>query len=258
GLGAWLYLRSNGETPAPMTAPQGNTPVAQQQTGEAPAPIEPVTGSPTLDQPATYVPKNNIVEIDLSQYAGYGGLIVANGGLEPNPDSFFAKQYGFQVKLSVSEEETWGKLNNGRFAASATTTDVLAVLGRQFEVTVPVQIGFSRGADMIVVDLGIASVNQLAGKVVAGSQFNESEFFLRYLAQEAGLQVKVLRDLDARPGPREVGIVFYEDAFAACDAYAYELKGKQRLSGCVGWSPKTDEVIARSQGKAKMLVSNRN
>jgi len=255
GLGAWLYLRS-GESPT--TAPAENTPVAQQE-GEAPTPIEPVTGSPVLDQPATYVPKNNIVEIDLSEYAGYGGLIVANGGLEPNPDSFFAKQYGFQVKLSVSEEETWGKLNNGRFAAAATTTDVLAVLGRQFDVTVPVQIGFSRGADMIVVDQGIASVNQLAGKVVAGSQFNESEFFLRYLAQEAGLQVKVLRDLAARPGPREVGIVFYEDAFVACDAYAYELKGKQpRLNGCVGWSPKTDEVIEGSQGKAKMLVSNRN
>jgi NitT/TauT family transport system substrate-binding protein len=205
------------------------------------------------------VPKNNIVEIDLSEYAGYGGLIVANGGLEPNPDSFFAKQYGFQVKLSVSEEETWGKLNNGRFAAAATTTDVLAVLGRQFDVAVPVQIGFSRGADMIVVDQGIASVNQLAGKVVAGSQFNESEFFLRYLAQEAGLRVKVLRDLDARPSPQEIGMVFYEDAFVACDAYAYELKGKQpRLNGCVGWSPKTDEVIEGSQGKAKMLVSNRN
>jgi NitT/TauT family transport system substrate-binding protein len=255
GLGAWLYMR-NAESPP--TEPSGNTPVAQQ-TGEAPTPIEPVTGSPVLDQPAAYVPKNNIVEIDLSEYAGYGGLIVANGGLAPNPDSFFAKQYGFQVKLSVSEEETWGKLNNGHFAASATTTDVLAVLGRQFDVTVPVQIGFSRGADMIVVDQGVASINQLAGKVVAGSQFNESEFFLRYLAQEAGLQVKVLRDLDARPGPHEVGMVFYEDAFAACDAYAYELKGKQpRLNGCVGWSPKTDEVIAASQGKAKMLVSNRN
>ena len=257
-LGAWLYLRSGGESPSTTMTPSESPPVAQQE-GEAPTPIEPVTGSPVLDQPATYVPKNNIVEIDLSEYAGYGGLIVANGGLAPNPDSFFAKQYGFQVQLSVSEEETWGKLNNGHFAAAATTTDVLAVLGRQFDVVVPVQIGFSRGADMIVVDQGVASVNQLAGKVVAGSQFNESEFFLRYLAQEAGLRVKVLRDLDARPGPQEIGMVFYEDAFVACDAYAYELKGRQpRLNGCVGWSPRTDEVIEGSQGKAKMLVSNRN
>ncbi|WP_119302059.1 phosphate ABC transporter substrate-binding/OmpA family protein [Dongia deserti] len=262
GLGAWLYFEQGGMLPSPSRSQsQSQTdvaPVAQQE-GEAPAPIEPAPGSPTLELPAAYVPKNDVVEIDISEYAGYSGLIVANGGLEPNPDSFFAKQYGFQVKISISEEETWGKLNNGRFAAAATTTDVLAVLGRQFDVAVPLQFGFSRGADMIVVDQGIANINALAGKTLAGSQFNESEFFLRYLAQEAGLAVKLLRDLDARPGPREIGLVFYEDAFVACDAYAFELaSAKPRLNGCVGWTPRTDEVIEGSGGKAKMLVSNRN
>jgi NitT/TauT family transport system substrate-binding protein len=263
GLGGWLYFRDGEAPPTPTTTTTPSEtapPVAQQeQQGEAPVPIEPLTSTPALDQPAAYTPKNNVVEIDISEYAGYGGLIVANGGFEPNPESFFAKEYGFQVKISLSEEETWGKLNNGKFAAAATTADVLAVLGRQFDVAVPVQIGFSRGADMIVVDQGIASVNQLAGKTLAASQFNESEFFLRYLAQEAGLPVKVLRDLDARPGQREIGLVFYEDAFVACDAYAYELtRAQPRLNGCVGWTPRTDEVIEASGGKAKMLVSNRN
>ncbi len=266
GLGAWLYF-GGSLSPSPsqpqqqqsQTQPQPDVAPVAQQEGEAPAPIEPAPGSPTLELPAAYVPKNNVLEVDISEYAGYSGLIAANGGLEPNPDSIFAKQYGFQVKISISEEETWGKLNNGKFAAAATTTDVLAVLGRQFDVAVPVQFGFSRGADMIVVDQGIASINALAGKTLAGSQFNESEFFLRYLAQEAGLQVKLLRDLDARPGPREIGLVFYEDAFVACDAYAFELAGdKPRLNGCVGWTPRTDEVIDGSGGKAKMLVSNRN
>jgi NitT/TauT family transport system substrate-binding protein len=265
GLGAWLYLNHQGGTPllgaattTDNTSQSAPTP-PPADLGAAPTPIEPSPGSPQLEQAATYVPKNNVVEIDLSEYAGYGGLIVANGGLDPNPDSFFAKNYGFQVKLSVSEEETWGKLNNGKFAASATTVDTLPVLGRQFDAVVPVQIGFSRGADMIVVDQGITSVNQLAGKVVAGSEFNESEFFLRYLAQEAGLNVTPLRDLDAKPQPNEIGVVFYDDAFTACDAYKYELlSGKNRLNGCAGWTPNTDEVIDASQGKAKMLVSNKN
>jgi NitT/TauT family transport system substrate-binding protein len=123
---------------------------------------------------------------------------------------------------------------------------------------VPVQIGYSRGADMVVVDKGIASINALKGKILAASQFNESEFFIRYLAQEAGVPVSVLRDLDAKPAPGALGLVFYEDAFVACDAYAHELKGRKRLNGCVGWTPKTDEVIEASNGGAKMLVSNRN
>jgi NitT/TauT family transport system substrate-binding protein len=260
GLGAWLWLQRKPASESAQAPPRGE---AQQESaaesGDAPEPIEPVEGTPVLEAAAPYTPKDGVIQIDISEYAGYGGLIVANGGLAPNPDSFFAKNYGFQVKLSISESETWSPLNNGRLAATATTVDALAVLGRPFEALVPVQIGYSRGADMLVVDRGIASVNQLAGKLLAASQFNESDFFIRYLADEAGLRVAVLRDLDARAPAGQLGLVFYEDAFAACDAYEHELRsGQPRLQGCVGWTPRSDEVVEASNGAAKVLVSNRN
>ncbi len=264
GLGAWLLMRRSAEPTqagAAATAPGGQAAPAGVKVpeGKLPAPVEPVTGPPPLAAAAPYLVKDGVVEVDISEYAGYGGLIVANGGLEPNPDSFFTRTYGFKVKLTVGEGETWSQLNNGRFAASATTTDVLAVQGRGFQVVVPAQIGWSRGADMLVVDAGIATVNQLAGKVLAASQFNEAEFFLRYLAREAGVKVRVLRDLDGRPEPAEVGLVFYEDANAGCRAYQAELaSGRRRLNGCVGWAPGTDEVIEASGGRAKALVTNRN
>jgi NitT/TauT family transport system substrate-binding protein len=261
GLGVYLWLgkKPAGDAATPgQTAAQPST-AAVQADGDAPVPIEPVEGTPTLDAAAAFEPKDNTLQIDISEYAGYGGLIVANGGLEPNAESFFTKEYGFKVKITKSEDETWSPLNNGRLAATATTTDALAVLGRQFDAVVPVQIGFSRGADMVVVDRGIASINNLAGKVLAASQFNESEFFIRYLAQEAGVPVSVLRDLDSQPQAGTLGLVFYEDAFVACDAYAHELqRGAPRLNGCVGWTPRTDEVVEQSDGKAKILVSNRN
>jgi NitT/TauT family transport system substrate-binding protein len=264
GLGAWLWLgkkeepKTGGEAQSAGAPAKSDSGVAKPD-GDAPVPIEPVTGTPTLEAANTFVPKDNVLRIDISEYAGYGGLIVANGGLEPNADSFFAKEYGFKVAISMSESETWGPLNNGKLAATATTADALAVLGRQFDAIVPVQIGYSRGADMVVVDRGIASVNALKGKTLAASQFNESEFFIRYLAQEAGVPVKVLRDLDSKPGADSLGLVFYEDAFVACDAYQHELaSGGGRLNGCVGWTPKTDEVIEASKGAAKALVSNRN
>lgn len=263
GMGAWLAFRDMqpGVDGTADKAGAATTKVQSKQVvdTEAPLPIEPLSTTPQLEAAATYVPKDNIIDVDISEYAGYAGLIVANGGLDPNPESFFAKNYGFQVRLALNEEEGWSKLNNGRIAASVTTADVLAVLGRQFEIVVPAQIGFSRGADMVVVDAGITSVNQLKNRVLAASQFNESEFFIRYLASEAGVPVKVLRDLDERPGVGELGLVFYEDAFVACDAYQHELQsGNARLNGCVGWTPSTDEVIAASEGKAKALVSNRN
>ncbi|GIX36687.1 MAG: hypothetical protein KatS3mg126_2466 [Lysobacteraceae bacterium] len=259
GLGAWLIWNDRGGRESPAPAARPDAPASPAEAGDAPQPIEPLGSLPRLEAPAPYAPRDGIVDVDISEYAGYAGLIVANGGLEPNPESFFARRYGFQVRLRLSEEEGWNKINNGRVAASVTTADVLAVLGRQFEAVVPAQIGFSRGADQVVVDTGIASVNQLAGKVLASSQFNEAEFFIRYLAAEAGLPVRVLRDLDGRPGPGELGLVFYEDAFVACEAYGHELQtGARRLNGCVGWSPSTEEVVEASRGRAKVLVSNRN
>lgn len=262
GLGVYLWLGK--KSPDGDTANNTGAPTSQSSSttnaddGAAPTPIEPVTGTPALEAAATYTPKDDVLQIDISEYAGYGGLIVANGGLEPNADSFFAKEYGFKVKITQSESETWSALNNGRLAATATTADTLAVLGRQFDAVVPLQIGYSRGADMVVVDRGVTSVNQLAGKVLAASQFNESEFFIRYLAQEAGVPVTVLRDLDSKPGANELGLVFYDDAFVACDAYEHELSGSHRLNGCVGWTPRTDEVVEKSNGAAKVLTSNRN
>ena len=251
-LGGWLVMKDMGGE----GASEGRA-LPQPTAGAAAAPIEPLTAPPVLERAAPYVMQGDVITIDLSEYAGYAGLIVANGGLAPNPESFFAREYGFQLQITLSEEESWSRLNSGQLAASVTTADVLAVLGRQFDIVVPAQMAFSRGANMIVVDSGISGINALRGKVLAGTQFNESEFFLRYLASEAGLPVQVLRDLDATPGSEAVNLVFFEDAVQACEAYGEEA-GRGRLHGCIGWSPSTDEVIAASGGRSKLLVSNRN
>ena len=63
---------------------QGRRPASRARRRRARRPIEPVTGTPTLEAANAFVPKDNILRIDISEYAGYGGLIVANGGLDPN------------------------------------------------------------------------------------------------------------------------------------------------------------------------------
>ena len=218
--------------------------------------VETKTAVPTLDPPAVYKSKDNIVDLELSEYAGYSGIIVANGGLEPNDNSIFAKKHGFKVRIKLSEEESWSALNAGKMAASATTVDVLAVYGRQFNVTVPLQISFSRGADGVVVRNNIKRVNDLKGKVLASAQFTEADFFIRYLAQEAGMTVKTLPSLDAEADPNAVNLVYAEDAFAACDAFVRDASGK--IVGCVTWAPKTTETVQESGGKAQILTTNRN
>jgi NitT/TauT family transport system substrate-binding protein len=260
GLGVskwWPKLQPGRENKPSSEVTKSETAKEGEEAGPELAPTK--FEVPRLDPPAPYQPKDNIVDIELSEYAGYSGLIVANGGLEPNDHSVFAKKHGFKVRLKLSEEESWGALNAGKMAASATTVDVLAVYGRQFQVVVPAQIGYSRGADGIVVRKDVKRVNDLKGKVLAASQFTEADFFIRYLAQEAGLSVNMLGDLKEKPDPEKINLVYADDAFIACDHFLSDLDGgDQKMMGCVTWAPRTTEAVEESKGKATLLVTNRN
>ncbi len=215
---------------------------------------------PTLAPAAAYqLPADSTVAIEISEYAGYAGLIAANGGLQPSAGSLLSKSCGCKVRLTISEEESWSALNSGKLAASVTTTDVLAVYGRQFKVKVPAQIGFSRGADGLVVRSAIKRVNDLKGKIVAAAQFTETDFFIRYLAQEAGLGINTLGSADAAPSPDRLNLVYTEDGFSSGDLFLRDLKGTgEQLAGAMTWEPKTSEVLSQSGGRARLLTSNKN
>src|SRR4029453_7894949 len=155
--------------------------------------------------------------------------------------------------------ETWSELNEGKIAASVTTVDVLAAYGRQLHAVVPAQIGFSRGADGGVVRNDIKRINQLKGKTIASAQFTEVDFFIRYLAQEAGLPINALGSLDATPHPDRLNVVYTEDGFEAGDLFVNDLKsGKNKLAGCGTWEPKVSEVVSGRGGQAPALNTNRN
>jgi NitT/TauT family transport system substrate-binding protein len=212
-----------------------------------------------LPSPRPYTPQDNTIVINLSEYAGYAGLIVANGGLEPNENSWFTRNHGFKLKITLSDEDSWADLQDGKFAATATTVDVLSNYGRQWQCVVPAQIAWSRGADGIIVRKDIKRVNDLMGKTIATAPFSEAEFFIRYLAQEAGLPVKRLDGPEQTRDPQAVNLVFLEDAFEAGDAFLADLtNGGKQLDGCVTWAPKTTEVVNASKGAARQLVDNRN
>ena len=248
-LGVYMIRRGGTDSPATTTT----------ESGEAPEVAEVKVEVPKLAPPAPFQLRDNIVPIEISEYAGYAGLIAANGGLEPTENSLFFKNHGFKVRLTVKEDEDWSVLNEGKLGASVTTVDVLAAYGKQLHVVVPAQIGFSRGADGVVVRSDIKRINQLKGKTIATAQFTEVDFFIRYLAQEAGLTINALGSLDAQPHPERLNIVYTTEGFAAGDLFLNDLKsGKNRLAGAVTWEPKVSEVVEGSGGQAHVLTTNRN
>jgi NitT/TauT family transport system substrate-binding protein len=260
GVAAWKWWPRLASRQSTQQSPPSGTTSGSDAGGPVAAElVETQTEAPKLAPPGAYQPKDNTVDIELSEYAGYAGLIAANSGLEPNENSLFFKKHGFKLRIKLSEEESWSALNSGKMAASATTVDVLAIHGRQFQVVVPAQIGFSRGADGVVVRSDIKRINALRGKILATAQFTEADFFIRYLAQEAGLAINMLPDLKTRPEPDKLNLVFCTDAFAAGDLFLRELKtGRGTLAGCVTWAPKTTEVANESGGKAHVLTTSKN
>jgi NitT/TauT family transport system substrate-binding protein len=249
-LGAWMIRRGSIS---------GGGDVAESPEGSATEVAELKVEIPRLSPPAAFQFKDNIVPIEISEYAGYAGLIAANGGLDPSDSSLFFKNHGFKVKLTVKEDEDWSELNEGKLGASVTTVDVLAAYGRQLHAVVPAQIGFSRGADGVVVRSDIKRINQLKGKTIATAQFTEVDFLIRYLAQEAGLEINALGSLDAEPHPERLNLIYTEEGFGAGDLFLDDLKsGRNRLAGCVTWEPKVSEVVEGSGGKAHVLTTNRN
>ena len=260
GLGLWIVLGKGEDDKA--KAPAATTSAAPSATAAAETEAELVetkTEVPRLPPAGAYVPKGDTLDVELSQYAGYAGLIVANGGLSPAEGSVLQKKHGLKLNIKLAEEEDWGKLATGQLAASATTADVLAVYGRQLGAVVPALIGFSRGADGLVVRSDIKRINQLKGRVLVTSQFNEADFFLRWLAREAGLELNLLGGKDATPDPGKVNLLYASDAEQAGKVFLKDVQaGGERFAGCVTWSPFTDEVVKESAGKAQTLVTNRN
>ena len=257
GLGVYLvsdrFTRGGGDSGSSSGGSSGGG------DGEAPAIVDFKAEVPRLAAAQPFTLKDNIVPIEISEYAGYAGIIAANGGLVPTENSVFFKNHGFKVKLTISEDESWSDLNQGKIAGSVTTVDVLAAYGRQFHAVVPVQIGFSRGADGLIVRNEIRKINDLKGKLVATSQFTEADFFLRYLAQEAGLSVNVVSSLDATLSADRINAVYTEEGEGAGLLFQHDItSGANKLAGAMTWEPTVSEVVEASGGVAKVLVTNKN
>jgi NitT/TauT family transport system substrate-binding protein len=251
GILSLAYLRWQGTRNGLDGTPSGASPagVSFDEAGFVDTLAEPEGLMPA----APFVMRDQTVVIELSEYAGYAGLLLANGGAKASEESVFFKKHGFKVEVVLTEEESWSQLNSGKVAAAASTVDVLAVYAPKLQVSVPLQLAYSRGADGIVTHDSVRRINDLIGKTLVASQFSESDFFLRYLCMEAEVPVKALAPGE-RANPKAVNLRYAEDPFVAGDAF---VSNAQALAGFVGWEPKVSEVIEAVPG-TRVLVSNRN
>jgi NitT/TauT family transport system substrate-binding protein len=179
-------------------------------------------------------------------FTGVEGLVLMNGGMEPNENSPLYKEYG--VKLLIKQmdavKDTRAGLHSGDLDLVYCTTDALSVeMGSGSELLADnvvqiMQVNQSHGADAIVVRKGIDNVESLKHKKVAYAVGTASHTLLLNVLESAGLK---MNDIDGY----QVG-----DGVEAANAFK-----NGQCDAAVVWAPDDEDCVA-SQVGAKVLVSS--
>lgn len=179
-------------------------------------------------------------------FTGVEGLVLMNGGMEPNENSPLYKNYGIKllIKQMDAVKDTRAGLHSGDLDLVYCTTDALSVeMGSGSELLADnvvqiMQVNQSHGADAIVVRKGIDDVASLKGKKIAYAVGTASHTLLLNVLESSGLK---MTDIDGYQ---------VADGVEAANAF----KNGQCDAGVV-WAPDDEDCVA-SQAGAKVLVSS--
>ncbi|PYQ42385.1 MAG: hypothetical protein DMF77_12965, partial [Acidobacteria bacterium] len=188
------------------------------------------------------------IKVAIVLWGGYAGGIMANGGMLPNPDSTFSRDFGVQVELlqiddfDKSRDAFRAGGDKGGVDIMWSTVDAYALEYGGLSKLGPkaiMQYDWSRGGDAIAVDRSIKSVADLKGKRLACAEATPSHFFALYVLTQGGLT------------NRDVSWVFTSSAVDAANVFK---AGK--VDAAVSWSPDV-YVAAREREGGHILASTK-
>ncbi len=190
------------------------------------------------------------LKVGINTWAGHAPGIVFNGGLTPNANSFYKKNFGMDVEFVLIEDPAakFTAFRSGQIDIMWDTVDNWAreasILAEQGQTAKSVIMqDWSRGGDGIVSLSSIKSIEDLKGKKVACTQFSPSHFLLLYLLSQSGLT----------PDDRnavEKNIVFTQDASLAAAAFR-----SKNVDAAVTWEPDLSSAVSARGDEAHVLVS---
>lgn len=211
------------------------------------------SGIPAVSGVSDYVKESKdgkpVVRFPINVWPGWAPIIVANGGMEPNDQSIFAKKYGFYVRLSVVDDPVKARdlFASGQSHVLWGTLDMVALFAPELVKdtrTVPVvcqQIDWSAGGDGIVARGDIRSINDFRAregkrKKVVLAQNSPSHYLMMSLLIDAGID------------PGDVDFRWSADAPAAAKIFLQD----SSFDAFVGWSP--DIYVVSEKLKGSRLV----
>jgi len=186
-----------------------------------------------------------VINIGVVTWGGYAGGQYFNEGFQPNSNSRYLKEYGFNVNFEVLDDFDASReaFKNGKIDLLWATIDALPTEMEgleNFDPQVVFQADWSRGGDAIVVRRGINMVSDLKGKKIAVAPMTPSHSFLLWLLEAGDLEIK------------DVTLVEVPSAIDAADAFK-----AQTVDAAVVWSPDDKDCVTKVPG-ARILENTKN
>ena len=233
------FKQQQGQPEAPDT--QGVTTVSEYKYVPSEK-LPPVKGASAYK----WDPEEKIVNFPINVWIGWLPIIAANHGFAPNPNSVFAKKYGFKVNLKLIDDPVVARdaFVSGDSHILWGTLDMIALFAPELmkdSRTAPrvyQQVDWSNGGDGIVVRSKIGSVRDLKGKSIVYAQNSPSQYFVNNLLLNAGIQ------------PTAVRSKYTATAFEAAAAFVAD----PTVDACVSWAPDIYNIPEKVKG-TKILTT---
>jgi len=193
-----------------------------------------------------------VVEFPINVWPGWAPIIMANGGMDANDQSVFAKKYGFYVHLAIVDDPVKARdlFASGQSHILWGTLDMIALFAPELvkdSRTVPVvcqQVDFSAGGDGMVARGDIRSINDLRIKdgkrrKVVLAQNSPSHYFIMSLLIDAGID------------PGDIDFKWSADAPSAAKIFVQD----PSFDAFVGWSPDIYNVTDKLKGSRLVVTT---
>lgn len=215
---------------------------------------ETVDASKPLLLPASSSSEDQEVRVRVNVWVGCVGGLVANGGLDTDPESIYGKK-GLKVSFKIIDDWTEGAsaLATNNVDVMLTTTDVYAKDYAQFKDKgfgshAFLMVDWSRGADGVIGKQGINSIEDLAGKTVAFAPYTPSHFLLWNGLKASGLSTEQRNEIFSKA-------VHTKDGIEPATLFAQE-----KVDAAVAWDPDMSDAVTKRPGSKKIYdtkIANR-
>lgn len=215
---------------------------------------ETVDASRPLLIPASSTSSDAEVRVRVNVWVGCVAGLVANGGLDTQPDSIYGKK-GLKVSFKIIDDWTEGAaaLATNNVDVMLTTADVYAKDYAQFKDKgfgshAFLMVDWSRGADGVIGKQGINSIEDLAGKTIAFAPYTPSHFLLWNGLKASGLSTEQRNDIFNKA-------VHTKDGIEPATLFAQE-----KVDAAVAWDPDMSDAVGKRPGSKKIYdtkIANR-